>query len=187
MEETSSSASGEAEEVLRVMFLSVGMREESQGLPVNVNTIREHLRLFAKAHRREERRLGSDQLELSEKKQLVRKYCKKLDEWEQHNRSRMSSQIVEFVRRIETNRIEIAMSSAESAKPRSREVMNTSVHASETTSVLCTPLVRSPPLTEEREVAEPASKRQKLGLETILERFLADQKERQHEQFEHQT
>ncbi|KAG2782431.1 hypothetical protein Pcac1_g7567 [Phytophthora cactorum] len=61
---------------------------------------------------------------------------------------------------------------------RTREIITTSG----TTSA---PVVQSPLVSEERDVSESSSKRQKLELETTLERFLADQKERQQEQREH--
>ncbi|OWZ16765.1 hypothetical protein PHMEG_0009393 [Phytophthora megakarya] len=58
------------------------------------------------------------------------------------------------------------------------------VRASDTSTMSINP-AQGGSYTEDGENIEPASKRQKLGVETILERFITDQNERQKEQQEH--
>ncbi|KAG7377663.1 hypothetical protein PHYPSEUDO_011165 [Phytophthora pseudosyringae] len=209
----------------------------SQGLQVNIHTIRTHLRLLLNAHRREEHPPNTDQCELSEKQQLLRAYIKKMDEEGQQNRGSNDDQSFEpapdrhsaqsYERRSETNRSQTVASSAgpsESilANPSAvsagnrptftRNAVATTTRTAESSptspatqsssaiqyhgviassaSIQSAPraprVVQSLPVTEEREAAEPASKRQKMELETILQRFIAEQNECQREQREHE-
>ncbi|ETI35011.1 hypothetical protein F443_18600 [Phytophthora nicotianae P1569] len=166
-----------------------------QGITVKAHTIREHLRLLVTAHRFEESTRDLDQLGLSERQQLLRTYCKKMEDEEQHTQDTTDDQSFEPVPESDAQDndvvatanqpVEVAATSPASRSPsrtRTREVIITS----EITSAPRASVVQPPLFAEEREIEEPATKRQKLELDTILERFLADQKERQQEQIEHE-
>ncbi|KAL3664301.1 hypothetical protein V7S43_010628 [Phytophthora oleae] len=158
----------------------------SHGLPVSIHTIRTHLGILVNTYRRESHTWD---FELSEKQQLMRAYCKKLDgeeqsnqDYEDHSYEPAPDADGQNAERVEgTNQAEPSIEETTS---------NSTPAASGNTSQRDTPLTTEnlpatqyPPDTE-APATEPASKRQKMDVETILQRFVGDQNKRQEEERE---
>ncbi|KAH7487858.1 hypothetical protein KRP22_013446 [Phytophthora ramorum] len=131
----------------------------SQGVNVTAHTIRTHLRLLVATYRKEARVVDSENL--SEKQELLRDYCRCLDEEDQQDRASVNSQSFEptpqsedertdvrpdvRTRSVRPNTVEILTEEGElrqrdlaalpvvtaTGAPQTRDVVATTIHASE--------------------------------------------------------
>ncbi|KAG1702201.1 hypothetical protein DVH05_009991 [Phytophthora capsici] len=168
---------------IKPAWKSIEASVNSQGLPVSIHTIRTHLGILVNTYRRES---DSWNFELSEKQQLMRAYCKKLDGEESdhddgsHSYEPADGQIEERVEGTVQAELLVEEATANSAPADSGD-------SSERDTPLATErftTTQNLPDTEAPETAEPAPKRQKVEVETVLQRFVDDQTKRQEEQRE---
>ncbi|GMF11470.1 unnamed protein product [Phytophthora lilii] len=177
-----------------------------QGLDVDAHTLRSHLRLLVDGYRTESSAWDADPAPLSEKYELLRDYCRKLDGEEDHHRPSNDDQAfdpaletqdrcVETSQeiRVGTKRSHAVTGSVESVEcprtPASPTVVTSNISQDrnapfQPAEAASTPTIIQSPPHDSTGASEAAWKRQKVELENILERFVSQQADRQREERE---